>query len=178
MTLLRGLHHVAYRCRNAQRTIDFYTKALDLEFAMAMSEERVPTTGAECPYMHVFFKMGDGSFIAFFDLADAEPMQFDPNTPPWVQHLALEIADSAAMATAVERLTNYGVEVIGPIDHDIFRSVYFHDPDGHRVELTYRTEKPESLQALRDAALPMMEEWNLTRKAVDHVAWVHSTPKH
>jgi glyoxylase I family protein len=171
--IVKGVHHVAYRCRDARRTADFYTKALGLKFTMAMSEQRVPTTGADCPYMHVFFQMGDGSHVAFFDLADAQPMNLDPNTPPWVQHLALEVENAAALEDAVQRLRDYGVEVIGPIDHNIFQSVYFHDPDGHRVELTFRTETPQAMQQLYDVKDQMLEEWSRDRKVSTRAAWVH-----
>lgn len=172
---IQKLHHVAYRCRDAARTADFYTKALGLKFTMAMSEEKVPTTGEACPYMHIFFEMADGSNIAFFDLADAGPMQLDPNTPPWVQHIALEVKDAEALESAAQRLRAYGVEPIGPIDHHIFQSIYFHDPDGHRVELTYRTETPEAMQKLGDLAEPMLREWSETRQVSDKAAWVHES---
>src|ERR1700761_930233 len=171
--IVKGVHHVAYRCKDAKRTADFYTKALGLEFTMAMSEERVPTTGVECPYMHIFFQMGDGSHVAFFDLAKADPMKLDPNTPPWVQHLALEVEDAGALEQAAKRLRDYGVEVIGPIDHTIFKSIYFHDPDGHRVELTYRTETPEAMRQLHEIKDEMLEEWNRTRRVSSRAAWVH-----
>lgn len=172
--MIKGVHHVAYRCRDAKRTIGFYTKALGLKFTMAMSEDRVPTTGAECPYMHIFFQMGDGSHVAFFDLAKADPMQLDPNTPPWVQHLALEVPDAAALQAAAQRLRDYGVEVIGPVDHHIFQSIYFHDPDGHRVELTYRTETADAMRALAEIKDDMVEEWSRTRKPSARAAWVHA----
>ena len=32
--------------------------------------DHVPSTGEYCPYVHVFFEMRDGSYIAFFDLGD------------------------------------------------------------------------------------------------------------
>ena len=170
---INKVHHVAYRCRDAKRTVDFYTQALDLPFVMAMSEERVPTTGARCPYIHIFFKLADGSHIAFFELPEEAPMQLDPNTPPWVQHIAFEVENASAMQAASQRLQDYGIEVIGPIDHAIFKSVYFHDPDGHRLEITYRTETPEAIQRLNEAAMPMLEEWQQSRTVSTRVAWVH-----
>ena len=170
---IKKVHHVAYRCGDAKRTVDFYTKALGLPFVMAMSEEQVPTTGARCPYMHIFFKLEDGSHLAFFDLSEAPPMQLDPNTPPWVQHIALEVDGPDAMNQSIEKLRAYGVEVIGPIDHAIFKSVYFHDPDGHRVEITYRTETADALRKLNEVAEPMLEEWNETRSVSNRAAWVH-----
>ena len=172
--LVRGIHHVAYRCRDAKRTVDFYTKALGLTFTMAMSEDRVPTTGELCPYMHIFFQMGDGSHVAFFDLPETSPMQLDPNTPPWVQHLAMEVEDGAALETAAQRLRDYGVEVIGPIDHSIFQSIYFHDPDGHRVELTYRSETAEAMRKLDEVKDEMLADWSQTRQVSGRAAWVHA----
>jgi glyoxylase I family protein len=171
--IVKGVHHVAYRCQNAKRTTDFYTKALGLKFTMAMSEERVPTTGAECPYMHIFFQMGDGSHVAFFDLANEKPMELDPNTPPWVQHLALEVENDEALERAAQRLRDYGVQVIGPVDHSIFKSIYFHDPDGHRVELTYRTETPDAMRKLFEIKDEMLEEWSRTKRASSQASWVH-----
>jgi len=70
------------------------------------------------------------------------PMQLDPNTPHWVQHLAMEVEDGVALETAAQRLRDYGVEVIGPIDHSIFQSIYFHDPDGHSVEFIALLDEP------------------------------------
>src|SRR5574339_653683 len=39
---IKSLHHVAYRCKDAKQTAEFYTKVLGLEYAMAMAEDRVP----------------------------------------------------------------------------------------------------------------------------------------
>ena len=167
------VHHVAYRCSNARQTVDFYTKGLGLPFVMAMSEERVPTTGAHCPYMHIFFRLEDGSHLAFFDLAEEKPMRLDPNTPPWVQHIALEVSGPEAMDEIIAMLGAYGVDVIGPVDHAIFKSVYFHDPDGHRLEITYRTEAPGAVKRLNDVAYSMLDEWDKTRSVSNQAAWVH-----
>lgn len=170
------LHHVAYRCRDAVRTADFYTEALGLKFTMAMSDERAPTTGDHCQYIHIFFEMADGSHIAFFELPEAAPMKLDPNTPPWVQYIALEVSDASAFEAGIKRLKDYGVEVTGPLDHHIFQSIYFHDPDGYRVELTYRTERPGVIHRLRETAVPTLERWAKTRRVPNKTPWVHQSP--
>ena len=72
---VKSLHHVAYRCKDAKTTADFYTKALGLEYAMAVAEDRVPSTGEQSPYMHIFFRMDDGSYVAFFELPDSPEMK-------------------------------------------------------------------------------------------------------
>ena len=33
----------------------------------------------------------------------------------------------------------HGVEVLGPVDHKIIYSIYFHDPNGVRLEITTPT---------------------------------------
>src|SRR3990170_2167949 len=119
---IKSLHHVAYRCIDARQTVDFYTRILGLEYAMAVAEERVPSTGEESPYMHVFFRMDDGSYVAFFEVPGAPPMGRDEATPRWVRHLALRVADEATLLACKARLESHGVEVLGPTDHGFCKS--------------------------------------------------------
>jgi catechol 2,3-dioxygenase-like lactoylglutathione lyase family enzyme len=161
---IKQLHHVAYRCRDAKETADFYTRVVGLDYAMALSEDRVPSTGEAHPYMHVFFRMDDGSYVAFFELPGSPQMGRDPNTPAWVQHLALRVADEAALLRAKQRIESHGVEVLGPVDHGICRSIYFFDPNGHRLELTVDCMTPEMRHRLESAAGPMLEEWSRTKR--------------
>lgn len=170
---VKGLHHVAYRCRDAAETVAFYTEVLGLEYAMAMSEDRVPSTGEHSPYMHVFFRMGDGSYVAFFEVPESPPMQRDPNTPDWVQHLALTVATMDDLHALKSRIEKAGVEVTGPVDHSICQSIYFFDPNGHRLEFACDTTTPAMAAELADIAKPMLDEWDKTRKTTGHAAWVH-----
>ena len=81
-----GLHHAAYRCKDAKETTEFYTKFLDLDFNIAVAENVVPSTGEWSPHIHIFFQMKDGAFIAFFELPEDKGNILDPDTPAWVQH--------------------------------------------------------------------------------------------
>ena len=168
------IHHVAYRCNDAKATVDFYTKVLGMEFVMAMAEDRVPSTKAPDPYMHIFFDAGGGSVLAFFDLPNSPPKGQDPNTPEWVQHISLEVENAADLDEAKSRVEAAGGTVIGPIDHTIFTSIYFYDPSGNRLELTYTSKVPGAFEKLREDAYPMLEEWNRTKKPPKIGAWVHS----
>jgi len=172
-----SLHHAAYRCKDAQQTVDFYTKVLDLEFAMAMAEDTVPSTGEHSPYMHIFFRMADGSCVAFFELPEAAPMGRDPNTPEWVQHLALRVADEAALLKYKARLEAAGVAVIGPTDHTIFKSIYFFDPSGHRLELSANVEAPVERRRLAEVRDAMLAEWNQTHRPPRLAGFVHQSGK-
>jgi glyoxylase I family protein len=170
---LRRIHHVAYRCRDARQTVEFYQRVLDMDFVLAIAEDKVPSTGAPDPYMHVFLDAGMGNVLAFFELPNAPPMGRDANTPEWVQHIAFEVESLETLAEAKRRVEAEGLEVVGPTDHGIFRSIYFFDPNGHRIELAANTGTPEDLRRLREVAPAMLEEWSRTRRAPRHAAWLH-----
>ena len=170
---IKSLHHVAYRCKDAQKTADFYTQVLDLEYYMAISEDHVPSTGEDHPYMHIFFRMDDDSCVAFFELPEEKPMGRDGNTPLWVQHLALRVPDEATLMRRKAHLEAMGVEVLGPVDHTICKSIYFFDPSGHRLELAVDTTTPEMAKKLATVSEAMLEEWTKTKKAPHHADWVH-----
>mgnify|MGYP000713420372 CR=1 FL=1 len=94
MSLIRKIHHVAYRCRDAAETVGFYREVLGMDFTIAFAEDFVPSTGEPDPYMHVFMDAGGGNVLAFFELPNSAPMGRDTNTPEWVQHIALEVDDA------------------------------------------------------------------------------------
>ena len=169
---ITGVHHIAYRCNDAQETVDFYTGLLGMDYAMAISEERVPSTHEYSPYMHIFFEAGN-SYLAFFEIPESPPMQKDPNTPDWVQHIAIEVDGVDSLTAYKERIEAHGLAVVGPTDHEFIRSIYFFDPSGHRVELTVNTTTPQMAKKLRQVAPAMLAEWNKSKKAVKHAAWLH-----
>lgn len=171
MTIQR-IHHVAYRCRDARETVDFYRDVLDMEFKLAIAEDQVPSTGDPDPYMHVFMDAGEGNVLAFFELPNAPPMGRDANTPEWVQHIAFEVASFEELLACKARLESRGLEVLGPTNHGIFDSIYFFDPNGHRLELAANKGTAEQMQQLKAVAEPMLDEWAVTRKAPAHAKWL------
>ncbi|QJQ97409.1 VOC family protein [Halomonas sp. PGE1] len=173
MIQLEQIHHVAYRCRDAKETVAWYQDKLNMEFLVAIAEDRVPSTKAPAPYMHLFLDAGNGNILAFFELPNSPEMGRDPNTPEWVQHIAFRVADEAALMAAKAELESKGVEVVGPTEHGIIRSIYFFDPNGHRLELTYVKGTDEQMRRLKEVAPAMIEEWSKTKRAPKHAAWLH-----
>jgi glyoxylase I family protein len=167
------IHHVAYRCRNAKETVEFYQKVLNMDFLMAMAEDKAPSTKSPDPYMHVFMDAGNGNIIAFFELPNSPPMGRDPNTPEWVQHIAFRVKDVEALEEAKARAESFGLDVVGPTDHGVFKSIYFFDPSGNRLELAAVTAKSEQMQRLKQIAPAMLDEWDRTKKPPRQAAWVH-----
>jgi glyoxylase I family protein len=130
------LHHYAYRARDAEETRVFYEDILGLPLYHIIQSDHVPSTGEYCPYTHFFFRLQDGSFIAFFDLGDDVAAEPSPNTPRWVNHISFRVDTVDDLEATKARLQAAGVEVIGVTDHHIFKSIYFFDPNGIRLELT------------------------------------------
>jgi catechol 2,3-dioxygenase-like lactoylglutathione lyase family enzyme len=173
MTLLQRIHHVAYRCRDAKQTVEWYQKHLDMDFVLAIAENNVPSTGAPDPYMHVFLDAGQGNVLAFFELPNAPAMGRDGNTPEWVQHIAFKVGSMDELLAAKAKLQAAGIDVVGPTEHTIFKSIYFFDPNGHRLELAVDTATPEMNKKLDDVKWAMLDEWSRTKKAPQHAAWMH-----
>ncbi len=168
------IHHVAYRCRDARETVDWYVKHLKMDFVLAIAEDRVPSTGEPDPYMHVFLDAGQGNVLAFFELPTRAEMGRDRNTPAWVQHIAFKVADRDTLLAYKANLKAEGITVLGPVDHSLFHSIYFHDPNGHRLELACPdTEETGKLERLDAVKWEMLEEWSQTRRAPRHAAWMH-----
>lgn len=173
---LGGIHHVAYRCRDARETVDWYHRVLGMNFTTAFAEDHVPSTGDYDPYMHVFLDAGGGNVLAFFELPNQPAMARDENTPAWVQHLAFRVANMDALLAAKAHIEAQGIDVIGPTFHGIFRSIYFFDPNGHRLELACNIGTPEQHAELQRVAPLMLEEWHQTKKAPRHADWLHKDP--
>ena len=170
---LQGIHHVAYRCNDAKETVSFYQEVLGMDFQLAIAEDQVPSTGEPDPYMHIFMDAGNGNVLAFFELPNSPDMGKDPNTPAWVQHIAFKVKDMDALLAAKERIEASGLEVLGPVNHTIFKSIYFFDPNGHRLELAANTNEPGMLERLHEVAPDMIDEWSRTKRAPQHAAWLH-----
>ncbi len=170
---IQKIHHVAYRCNNAKETVAFYRDVMNMDLVLAIAEDQVPSTKEPHPYMHIFLDAGMGNILAFFEIPNSPSMGRDPNTPSWVQHIAFEVEDIPALIAAKERVEAHGLDAIGPTDHGIFQSIYFHDPSGHRLELAANVGTPEMMQKLHEVAPLMIEEWDVTKKAPRHAAWLH-----
>ena len=171
------IHHVAYRCKDAKETADWYARVLGMKFTIAFAEDHVPSTGAYDPYMHIFLDAGGGNVLAFFELPQQPAMGRDPHTPEWVQHIALEVMSLPALLAAKEHIEDQGVSVTGPTNHGIFKSIYFFDPNGHRIELACNTGTPEQLSVLEHVAPLMLDEWSITKRAPRHAAGLHEAAR-
>ena len=160
-----GLHHFAWRCRDAEETRAFYEDLLGLPLIHLIRLDHVPSTGEYCPYVHVFFEMADGSSIAFCDLGDGEMAQPSANTPAWVNHIALRLGSLDELAVMKLRLETAGIDVVGITDHHFVKSIYFFDPNGFRLEFTVPTGTSAQHEGFKANARQALDEWTREKLA-------------
>lgn len=173
MIKIEQMHHVAYRCKDAKETVEFYKKYLNMDLLVSIAEDKVPSTKEPNPYMHVFLDAGMGNILAFFEITGEKEMARDLNTPKWVQHIAFKLKDEKSLEAAKKELEEKDIKVVGITDHGIIKSIYFFDPNGHRLELTCVTGTAEQMKSLKEIAPMMLEEWSKTKVPPRQSSWLH-----
>ena len=163
---LRSLHHAAFRCRDAEQTRWFYEDVLGLKASAGIVLDEVPGTHEPTPYMHIFFEMGDGNFVAFFDAPSTADADWFKRKDSFDMHIALQARDEAHMLEIQQRIRSHGVSCLGPVEHHFVRSVYMYDPNGIQVEVTCRTAEHDRILAEEGAALPQtLKDWSAQTRA-------------
>lgn len=136
--LPKMLNHVAYVTHDAAATVDFYTNVMGMELVSTIIDDVIPSTGDPFPYFHIFFALGDGSTVAFFE-SPGLPPPAQPTHPAYdiFNHIAFHVDSPEEIRRWYDWLVLQGLDVIGPTNHKgILLSIYFHDPSGIRLELT------------------------------------------
>lgn len=154
--MIKGLHHNAYRCRDSEETRRFYEDFLGLPLvnAFRISETK---SGRKTDVLHSFYRMDDGSCLAFFEAPDA-PFEFKAQHD-FDLHIALEV-DQETLQSMFARGKAEGIETRGISDHGFIQSIYFRDPNGYVIELAARTGSDDT---------PLAEARRNARQALD--AW-------
>lgn len=159
---IQGLHHNAYRCKNAEETRRFYEEFLGMRLACSLRRD-VTETGEKTDLLHIFFEMGDGSYLAFFDVPGI-PFTFIEHEPSDL-HIALEV-DAPTLKGYVERAEAMGVPVFGPAELEYLQSIYFRDPNGYIIELTRRTEGyDDGMDPTKNDARGILDRWEADKAA-------------
>ena len=158
---IKGLHHNAYRCSDSERTRQFYEGFLGLPLVKAF-EIGETKTGRRTQALHSFYRMGDGSALAFFEVPDM-PFEFKAQHD-FDLHIALEV-DHGDLEPMMAKARAANMEVRGISDHGFIHSIYFRDPDGYVVELTAKTDRPEpALQDAKHEARAALDRWQAGKR--------------
>lgn len=163
---LLGVHHGAFRCRDAEQTRWFYQDVLGLECDGGLVIEAVPGTGEDDPYMHLFFRMKNGEYIAFFDAPGSADPDWFKRKESFDMHWAFEVESEQAMLAMQERINSMGISAVGPVDHHFVKSIYMYDPNGIQIELTYRTKDHDSILGdEKQKFAEQLQQWTVRTRA-------------
>nr|WP_272800732.1 VOC family protein [Sphingobium sp. AntQ-1] len=130
--------------RDAEETRQFYEDFLGLELTGAFPTS-VDPTGKPVDALHLFFRMAGGDYLSFYDVANEDHANRFDTLTPLDFHLGMKVATQGEMEEWMGRLEKANIQGIGPLDHDFVRSVYFKDPNGVMLEITYEVAEHESI---------------------------------
>jgi catechol 2,3-dioxygenase-like lactoylglutathione lyase family enzyme len=158
--MIKGLHHNAYRCRDSEQTRQFYEDFLGLPLSGSL-EIHETKTGRPTSVLHTFYRLDDGSFLAFFEAPDL-PFEWKKQRD-YDLHIALEVAPSV-LNDMLEKGRARGVETRGISDHEFIQSIYFRDPNGYVIELTAKTpEHARLMDPTKNAAREILQRWQTAK---------------
>lgn len=159
--MIKGLHHNAYRCRDAEETRRFYEDFLGLPLVKAFNITETKS-GRATDVLHSFYRMDDGSCLAFFE-APEQPFEFKAQHD-YDLHIALEVTQEALRAMFAKGRAA-GIETRGISDHRFIDSIYFRDPNGYVIELTAkRPNHDREMDPATNNARGVLDAWQ-ARKA-------------
>jgi catechol 2,3-dioxygenase-like lactoylglutathione lyase family enzyme len=159
--MIRGLHHNACRCRDSEQTREFYEGFLGLPLAGTL-EIGETKSGRRTETLHTFYRLGDGSYLAFFEAPDM-PFEFKAQHD-FDLHIALEV-DAATLQDMLARGKAAGIETRGVSDHGFIHSIYFRDPNGYVIELTARTPAHDRMMdPALNGAREKLDRWTAVKR--------------
>ena len=161
--MIKGLHHNAYRCRDSEETRRFYEDFLGLPLSGSL-EIGETKTGRKTAVLHTFYRLDDGSYLAFFEAPD---MPFDFKAQhDFDLHIALEVAPPV-LEEMMAKGKRLGMETRGVSDHHFVRSIYFRDPNGYVIELTAKTRvHDEAMDPATNSARAKLDRWQAAKQTV------------
>jgi catechol 2,3-dioxygenase-like lactoylglutathione lyase family enzyme len=158
--MIKGLHHNAYRCRDSEETRRFYEGFLGLPLVGSL-EINETKTGRGTEALHTFYRLDDGSCLAFFEVPD-QPFEFKEQHD-FDLHIALEVTPGD-LQTMFDKGKAEGMDTRGIADHGFVRSIYFRDPNGYVIELTAKTENHDSaLNPATNNARGILDDWQAAK---------------
>lgn len=159
--MIKGLHHNAYRCRDSEETRQFYEDFLGLPLCAAL-ELRESKTGRAVEALHTFYRLDDGSYLAFFEVPE-QPFDFKQQHD-FDLHIALEVPRDR-LEPMLAKGRSAGIESRGVADHEFIESIYFRDPNGYVIELTARRNDHDvRMDPVHNDARARLEAWQTAKR--------------
>ncbi|MES2344300.1 MAG: VOC family protein [Pseudomonadota bacterium] len=140
-----GIHHLAFMAGDIKKHIDFFSQVMGCPLVALFDMHGVPGG------LHAFLRMNDHSYFSIVQLPEVDKIPIElgkthsgngalPCAPGTLQHLAFRADSDADLIAMRDRIRSHGVNVIGPIDHGMCRSIYFAGPDQMTLEVAASTD--------------------------------------
>jgi catechol 2,3-dioxygenase-like lactoylglutathione lyase family enzyme len=150
---IAGVHHTARPTWKLAETVHFYRDLLGLPLVHAISARGWgPEDHAD--FLHFFFDSGNGSTIAFFFYIGTTPPDFVAVRDDYryrASHTAWRVESREALLECRQKVEAAGIMVRYQIRHEVIESIYFDDPNGYSLEVTWQVRPFETVDR-EDAA--------------------------
>uniref|UniRef100_B0SX86 Glyoxalase/bleomycin resistance protein/dioxygenase n=1 Tax=Caulobacter sp. (strain K31) TaxID=366602 RepID=B0SX86_CAUSK len=153
-----GIHHLAFMAGDIKKHIAFFSDVMGCPLVALFDMHGVPGG------LHAFLRMNDHSYFSIVQLPDVDkiPVQLGvthagngarPSAPGTLQHLAFRADTEDALLALRDRIRSHGINVLGPIDHGMCRSIYFAGPDQMTLEVACSSETIDPARWIDPAVL-------------------------
>lgn len=178
--MLQGINHLAFITPDLDKTVRFYRDLLGMALFAGIGHDG---------YRHYFFRLGDrATQVAFFayDGASAMHRKFPGDRtelPLGFDHVSFTVESREDLFALKDRLEAAGIAVHGAVDHGLFWSIYFYDPNNIPLEATWDfmevVEPPavvddEPMQIVEEGAQPVPGYWPAVKDPTPRSAMVAS----
>ena len=135
-----GIHHLAFMAGDIKKHIAFFADVMGCPLVALFDMHGVPGG------LHAFLRMNNHSYFSIVQLPDVDKIPVVlgvthagngalPSAPGTLQHLAFRADSEEELLVMRDRIRSHGVNVLGPIDHGMCRSIYFAGPDQMTLEV-------------------------------------------
>ncbi len=153
-----GIHHLAFMAGDIKKHIAFFSEVMGCPLVALFDMHGVPGG------LHAFLRMNDHSYFSIVQLPEVDkiPVQLGvthagngalPCAPGTLQHLAFRADTDEELLALRDRIRGHGVNVIGPIDHGMCRSIYFAGPDRMTLEVACSSQAIDPARWIDPAVL-------------------------
>lgn len=135
--------HVHLKVSDLERSVAFYRDVIGLEIQQYYGDSAA-FLSADGYHHHLGLNV--------WESRGSEPA---PKRHPGLYHTAFLYPDRPALAAAVRRVLDHGIDLEGAADHGVSEAVYLSDPDKNGIEL-YRDRAPDCWPRETDGTLAMV----------------------
>ncbi len=153
-----GIHHLAFMAGDIKKHIAFFSQVMGCPLVALFDMHGAPGG------LHAFLRMNDHSYFSIVQLPKVDEIPIEigkthagngalPSAPGTLQHLAFRADSDEDLLAMRDRIRSHGVNVLGPIDHGMCRSIYFAGPDQMTLEVACSTQAIDPARWIDPAVL-------------------------